>query len=442
MYDVGACCCRKLYDGSVCGSYDSLKKAFQKRRRRYSKHELDIALLCSAYKGIPECVNLLLDKRADITATDKNGDNALILAATKGYTEIVEILLRRGCPPDTTNVYHQTALLKACVHKHPTIVKLLCCCISSENSANKDQSKKNRPTVPQYERSLLSYDLYSFKATIPLIEAVRVENVQIVKMLLGAKFSAKETNTFRETALHIAAAGRSTEIIDILVTAGADINAIKKGNITPLMIAVIFKREENILLLLKHGADAAIGHNWYGYKTCILSEAIYRSASERVIGALCEAGAELNYRDKLNRTALSRAVEIVNFPLIKCLIRYGCKVNTVSFDQQGQIFNSNRSTLLQFSIQTGSIELVQLLYRVGAFSNKNLFEFYTEECSEESTVMSPLVEVVITFATNPGTLALLCCKTINNEMELPLPLTISQLNLPPPLRDFLLYTDI
>ena len=384
----------------------------------------------------------MLDKRADITATDKNGDNALILAAAKGYTEIVEILLRRGCPPDNTNVYHQTAILKACVHQRPSIVKLLCCCISSENFANKDQSKKSRLTNPQYERAFFSYHLYSFKATIPLIEAVRVENAQIVKMLLEAKFPVIETNTFRETALHIASAGRSTEIIDILVAAGADINAIKKGNITPLMIAVIYKREENILLLLKHGADASIGHNWYGYKTCILSEAIYRSASERVIGALCEAGAELNYRDKLNRTPLSRAVEVVNVPLIKCLLRFGCKVDTVCFDQQGQNFDNNRSTLLQFSIQTGNIELVQLLYRVGAFSNKNLFEFYTEEYSEESIVMSPLVEVVITFATNPGSLALLSRKTINNEMELPLPLTISQLNLPPPLRDFLLYKDI
>ena len=119
------CICRNLYDESMCCSFDSLKEAFKRIKGKVSQEDLDQALLCCAYKGNSEGVNLLLDKGADVTVTDWYRDNALILAAANGSTEVVEILLRSGCPVDYTNVYSQTPLLKACLYEQTNVVKTI-----------------------------------------------------------------------------------------------------------------------------------------------------------------------------------------------------------------------------------------------------------------------------------------------------------------------------
>ena len=51
-------------------------------------------------------VNTLLDRGADINATNNNGNTALILAACCGQTETITILLERGddLPDDKHNI--------------------------------------------------------------------------------------------------------------------------------------------------------------------------------------------------------------------------------------------------------------------------------------------------------------------------------------------------
>jgi ankyrin repeat protein len=49
-------------------------------------------LFLAAYFGYTDVVQLLLDARADVHVTDKDGDSPLTSATKKGHTEIVRLL--------------------------------------------------------------------------------------------------------------------------------------------------------------------------------------------------------------------------------------------------------------------------------------------------------------------------------------------------------------
>ena len=443
--------CRSLYDESICSSVDSLKEAFKRRKGKCSQEDLDQALLCCAYKGNLDGVNLLLDKGADVTVTDNNRDNALTLAAAKGYSDVVEILLHAGCPLDNANAYSHTPLLKACLHEHPDVVKIILEYLSHETSEKAYLRRWALRKVPKYDNQFLNYDVSSYAGT-PLIEAVRAENKQIVEMLLEGKVQIDEQHYVlgNITALHIAAKKKSVEMIKLLLASGADINVVKNKNITPLMDSIMDKNEEITLLLLKHGADVNISHFFFRSKTCILSEAVRNSASERIMVALCEAVADLNFKDKYHHWPLSHAIGRANFPAMKCFIRYGCTIDPprkkskrVGKRQKRLDKDLGKRSLLHTAIQSKNIEAIKLLYSAGAFTNKKLLECYDDENLKDIYSNQPdVLELIQKFATNPTSLVLWCRNTINCILRRPLPSTVPQLGLPPLVRDFLLYSDL
>ena len=445
--------CRNLYDESICSSVESLKEAFKRRKGKCSQEDLDQAMLCCAYKGNSEGLNLLLDKGADVTVTDNNRDNALTLAAAKGYSDVIEILLHAGCPLDNTNVYSHTPLLKACLHEHPDVVKIIMEYMSNETS-DKIYLRiwaTGMRKGSKYDIQFLNYDDSPYAGT-PLIEAVRTENRQIVEMLLEGKVPIDEQHYIlgNITALHTATSKKSIEMIELLLASGADINVVRDKNITPLMDSIMDKNEEITLLLLKHGADVNISHFFFRSKTCILSEAVRNSASERIMEALCEAGADLNFKDKYHHTPLSEAIRRANFPAMKCFIRYGCTIDPPrkkskhvgKWQKRLDKFLGKRS-LLHIAIQSKNIEVIKLLYTAGAFTNKKLLECYEDENLEDIySNHSDVLELIQRFATNPTSLVLSCRNNINDILRRPLPSTVPQLDLPPLIRDFLLYSDL
>jgi ankyrin repeat protein len=52
-----------------------------------------------------------------------------------------------------------------------------------------------------------------------------------------------------------------TEIVRLLLDAGADVNAQDNGGTTALMVAARYSRKEDVALLLERGADPAIRDN-------------------------------------------------------------------------------------------------------------------------------------------------------------------------------------
>ena len=421
------------------------------------KEDLNLALLRAAFKGNTDCVSLLLDHGADINAVDGNSDSALMLAVSNGHIEVMKELLRRGCHSNETNRFHCTPLLKACVCERSDIVQLLLKYISSDSQSNSDilkcplddesDAKKTNvklSNLGQHQIAYLTYDGTSSVST-PLIEAARTNNTEIVKLLLEANVSVDETNSDKATALHIAAvaAGKSHEIIKLLLEVNADIDACREGHITPLMYAVMQKCESNILTLLKHGADATINHYWCGFHKCILYEATLSGASIEVIQALCEAGADIDYKDVFDRTPLYAALITNNVDVIKCLIKYGCCIDTPEKFTNVITSGRRRRTLFYLAVSKKNVDMIRLLFTAGAYTNKILHDcYYDVKLRAKCSGVPHLLEILDNIVSVPQTLMRICRKIVNCTIQKPLPKTIPKLHMPTSIKEFLLYSDI
>ena len=71
-------------------------------------------------------MSLLLDRGADIKATDRIGVNPLTIAISNGHKDVVSLLLDGGADADDIDYDGDTALITAATrHGHSDVVSLL-----------------------------------------------------------------------------------------------------------------------------------------------------------------------------------------------------------------------------------------------------------------------------------------------------------------------------
>ena len=93
----------------------------------------------------------------------------------------------------------------------------------------------------------------------PLLVASRTGSAAVVDKLLDAGAPIEAATSTGETALHLAAAAGSAETASVLVSHGANLDAVEltKGQ-TPLMFAAAYGRVDVVEVLLHAGAEAAL----------------------------------------------------------------------------------------------------------------------------------------------------------------------------------------
>ena len=146
---------------------------------------------------------------------------------------------------------------------------------------------------------------------------------ECLEILITAGANVNSQTDSGVSALMKAAANGYNDCVNLLLKAGADVNATCKEGYTSLMYSAMFGNEVCLNDLLAAGANvntkemlgstALIIASTYGHDKCVKS--------------LVEKGADVNVKDNEEFTALIRAACISNFKCIEHLLNVGANVN-------------------------------------------------------------------------------------------------------------------
>ena len=183
-------------------------------------------------------------------------------------------------------------------------------------------------------------------------------HTEIVQILLekGAEVNVKGGHY--GTALIAASRQGHIEIVQILLEKGAEIN-IKGGHYgTALVAASLEGYTEIVQILLEKGAEINIKGGHYG--TALVAASL--EGYTEIVQILLEKGAEINIKGGYYGTALEAASFKGHTEVVRILLEKGAKVNT-------QTQSRAYGTALGVASLSGHIEIVQILLEKGAEVN-------------------------------------------------------------------------
>ena len=199
----------------------------------------DTLLWIGSVSGYTDFVKLLLDYGADVNKPNKYNVTPLMVAALEGHTEIVKSLLDKGAKAVWSDDGERTPVLMACqINGNAQTVKLLL------DAGAKEQINKSE---------------LDMKGDFPLRAASSVNKTEIVKLLIEAGADVNKTAVNGDTALMQAAGRGYLEIAQMLLAAGANPNAVRQGDgATALFLAASREHKtafEIVKLLVRYGAN-------------------------------------------------------------------------------------------------------------------------------------------------------------------------------------------
>jgi ankyrin repeat protein len=185
------------------------------------------------------------------------------------------------------------------------------------------------------------------------MEAPALVVSNIVARLLKAGISPDARDRFRATPLHAAANANKPMMAELLLAAGARINAVGPELRTPLLIAVGRGYSDIVRLLLAKRADLewrdAVG-------TTALHQAVQLHAKD-IATLLLDHGADVNVGTTNGSTALMIAAQNGDLAMLKSLLERGADINAV---------NQSGITALMSAAGGGHMDSARLLLEQGA----------------------------------------------------------------------------
>ena len=216
-----------------------------------------------------QAVQALLKKKADVNAAQPNGATALHWAAYVQDAEATAMLIDAGANVNVRNNYGVSPLALAAKNGNANIIGQLM-------KAGAD---------PDDPINYINAD------ETPLMHAARAGSVEAVNMLLlaGAKVNARESWN-GQTALHWAAAEGHGAVVEALIAGGADIHHPSNARTTPFMFAVRKGDMQSVKAFLAAGTD--VNEKRVDFATPLLVAIL--NGHEDLVDLLLEKGADPN----------------------------------------------------------------------------------------------------------------------------------------------------
>ncbi|MEZ5552689.1 MAG: ankyrin repeat domain-containing protein [Pseudomonadales bacterium] len=283
----------------------------------------------SARRGDWELLAQLLDRGADINATDASGYTALAHAVRHGQADTVQRLLRRGAAIGTGLPDGQSLLHIAAAASQPEALTVILTADSQVDAQNSSaQSPLMVAVVSGCQRCadlLLAAgaqgDVQDLKGQTALIVALRYGAATTALDLVERARHLDRRDQFGRNALWWAAKTGQTDAVEALLARGLSLVVDEEG-VSPLHLAAEGDYADIATLLIPHSdlnAQSASGN------TPLLRAAQNRSAS--VTEVLIKAGAQVGIRNNVGDTALIAAVRAGDVRCAELLLQAGASPN-------------------------------------------------------------------------------------------------------------------
>ncbi|CAC5382931.1 unnamed protein product [Mytilus coruscus] len=288
-------------------------------------------LFAACQREYNEIVCMLLARGANL-------NKALYDACREGYLDTVQFLLHKGAGVNSISRYNQTALFGACIGVYSSIVKFLI-----DQGAVIDNKCRHKDEDTNEITCLYAAYLH--------------DNHNQVQLLISRGADVNAVGNFGRTLLHDACRERNYKIIELLVYKGVDINVSDMFGATPLLACLLQNEEEdlwqkdfiegnscfpfdldkwdpvNIISFCKLQENYV--EQWTRFKPLLFGRK-YKSLTEdhyKVIQLLVENSADINKAEKKGRTPLAFARETGDTrtkgydEIVKLLINHGADYN-------------------------------------------------------------------------------------------------------------------
>jgi ankyrin repeat protein len=258
---------------------------------------------CSA--KYPELVELMLSHGTNINDRDAMENTPLHHAVTSGNIKITEILIAAGAEVNAVNREGETAISSAYENNQIELVKILV-------NGGADTSK-----LPQ-DAGLTFKDENINKR---LQEAAYDGNSELIGALLkrGADVNVAESEMGYTPLMWASMKDYHNDSVQLLIEAGANLNARNSKGETALMVALRESGKLNAELLVEKGADFNIANNVGEIPIVIAAGYGYTN----VVAKMIAMGADVNVKSRNGDTALSFARSSGYDDVVKLLLAHG-----------------------------------------------------------------------------------------------------------------------
>ena len=299
-------------------------------------------------------VNQLIQRGANVNARSHNmhstGKSVLSLAVEHGNIDVVKILLAAGANFNNKIFASEGPLASAIESGQNDMVALLLNHVPKiQKNNNKWDSRNNRGNSKRANSARNSR----------LHHAAKFGTPEILQLLLAVEEKSKDKNNTGSTALMIAArAGRIDnvevlassatkeeiqDVFNIVITTGlttgvnkilalgANVNAANALGETPLMLAVKNRHHLIVDILLSEGANIQAVSN--EGNDALMIALVTTPLKQRIVTTLLEGGANIQRKDALGNSALHVAAKhcaALDFYVVEALLRAGAKQSDIN----------------------------------------------------------------------------------------------------------------
>jgi len=192
----------------------------------------------------------------------------------------------------------------------------------------------------------------------PFIRAAQEDNLEALTALVAGKDVNLRDKTTHTTALEHAVRNANREMVQLLISSGANVNATNESGETALMMLDEDATSDLVWDLINAGA--AVKTQDESGNTALMQAAM--SSNLEAVKALIDAGAEVDTRNKAKRTALILAASEGHINVVRTLVLAGANINATDEDEMNPLSHAAENdhlAVVRFLKSKGAFETVK-----------------------------------------------------------------------------------